>query len=198
MLCAGLTVYSPLVRNGAGPGKKVAILGMGGIGHFGVQFAHALGAEVWVISRSHDKDEDAKKLGAAGVIDTNDKDWLVPHFMTFNLIINSASSGLDPRQYLDLLDTHGRWINLSMPAGDGLNINTKDLFRTGCLVGSSHLGSRKEVLAMLKLASEKGIKGWVEEVPISAAGLKMALTRLKVSDVSYRFTMVNYEEQFGA
>jgi alcohol dehydrogenase (NADP+) len=88
MLCAGLNAYSPLVRNGAGRGKRVGIVGLGGIGHFGTLFSHAPGAETWVISRSHSKEADAKKFGADGFIATEDKDWNEPHRMTFDLIIN--------------------------------------------------------------------------------------------------------------
>src|SRR5690606_18298033 len=92
MLCAGLTAYSPLVRNGCGPGKKVGIVGLGGIGHLGVLFAKALGAEVWAISRTHAKEADALKLGADGFLATSDKGWNEPHIMTFDLIINTANS----------------------------------------------------------------------------------------------------------
>lgn len=83
MMCAGITMYSPLVRNGAGPGKKVAIVGLGGLGHFGLLFAKALGAETWVISRTHSKEEDAMKMGADGFLATADKDWNEPHKCKF-------------------------------------------------------------------------------------------------------------------
>src|SRR4051794_1122816 len=92
MLCAGLTAFSPLVRNGAGPGKKVGIVGLGGIGHFGLLFAKALGAEVWVISRTHSKEADALAMGADGFLATSDPKWNEPHVMTFDLIVNTASS----------------------------------------------------------------------------------------------------------
>lgn len=88
MLCAGLTVYSPLVRLGAGPGKKVAIVGMGGLGHFAVLWASALGAEVYVLSHSPDKKEDALKMGAKHFIVTNDKDWHKDLAFTFDFILN--------------------------------------------------------------------------------------------------------------
>lgn len=114
MLCAGITAFSPLVRNGASPGKKVGIVGLGGIGHFGVLFAKALGAETWVISRTHAKEADCLELGADGFIATADKDWNEPHRMTFDLIVNTANSseGFDLGKYLSLLDVHGRWISV--------------------------------------------------------------------------------------
>jgi alcohol dehydrogenase (NADP+) len=200
MLCAGLTAYSPLVRNGCGPGKKVGIVGMGGIGHFGLMFAKALGAETWAISRTHSKEADAKKMGADGFIATADPDWNQEHLMAFDLIINTASSseGFDLGKYLALLDVHGRWIGVGLPEGEGTSVKNQDFLSNGCLIGASHLGSRKEVLAMLDLAVEKGVKSWVEEIPISADGLKEALTRVHNNDVKYRFTMTGYEKEFGA
>jgi len=200
MLCAGLTSYSPLVRNGVGPGKKVGIVGLGGIGHFGLLFAKALGAETWVISRSHSKEADAMKMGADGFIATEDKDWNLPHEMTFDFILNTASSsdGFDLPKYLTLLDVHARWVSVGLPEGSGQEVKTQSFMQNGCLIGASHLGSRKEVLAMLALAEEKGIKSWVEEIQISAEGLKTALTRLHANDVRYRFTLTGYEKEFGA
>lgn len=200
MLCAGLTAYSPLVRNGAGPGKKVGIVGLGGIGHFGLLFAKALGAETWVISRSHSKEADAKAMGADGFIATQDKDWNVPHEMTFDLIVNTASSseGFELEKYLSMLDVHAKWISVGLPEGEGQEVKTQTFMNNGCLIGASHLGSRKEVLSMLKLAAEKGIKSWVEEIEISKEGLKSALERLHANDVKYRFTLTGYDKCFGA
>jgi len=200
MLCAGLTAYSPLVRNGCGPGKKVGIVGMGGIGHFGLMFAKALGAETYAISRTHSKEADARKMGADGFIATSDPNWNEEHLMTFDLIINTASSseGFDLGKYLSLLDVHGRWVGVGLPEGQGQEVKNQDFLDNGCLIGASHLGSRKEVLAMLDLAVEKGIKSWVEEIEISAEGLKSALTRVRNNDVKYRFTMTGYEKEFGA
>jgi alcohol dehydrogenase (NADP+) len=199
MLCAGLTAYSPLVRNGCGPGKKVGIVGLGGIGHFGTLFAKALGAEVWVISRSHSKEADAKKLGADGFIATEDKDWEVPHKLSFSLIVNTANSskGFDLAKYLSMMDVHGHWVSVGLPEEAGQEVKAQNLISNGVLIGASHLGSRKETLEMLRLAADKGIKSWVEEIPISKDGLKEAVTRLKKNDVRYRFTLTEYEKQFG-
>ena len=201
MLCAGITSYSPLVRNGAGPGKKVAIVGLGGLGHFGVMFAKALGAETWVISRTHSKEEDAKKMGADGFLATSDKDWNVPHQMTFDLIVSTANNfgdGFDLNSYLSLLDVHGRWISVGFPEEAELKIRPQDLNPNGCLIGASHLGSRKEMLEMFKLVDEKGIRSWVETVPLSAENLSKTVQRLHKNDVRYRFAMVDYDKVFGA
>lgn len=163
MLCAGLTAFSPLVRNGCGPGKKVGIVGLGGIGHFGVLFAKALGASVWVISRSHAKEADARALGADGFLATGDgPGWNREHVMTFDLIVNTASSsdGFDLGAYLELLDVHRPWVSVGLPEGEGMVVKNMDLLSNGVMMGASHLGSRKEVLRMLDLAVEKGIKSW--------------------------------------
>jgi alcohol dehydrogenase (NADP+) len=200
MLCAGLTAYSPLVRNGCGPGKKVGIVGLGGIGHFGVLFAKALGAEVWVISRSHSKEADAKAMGADGFIATEDKDWNVPHKMTFDLIVNTANSseGFDLDAYLSMLDVHAKWVAVGLPEGEGFKVKNTTFLSNGCFFGSSHLGSRRETLEMLQLAADKGIKTWLETVPISEDNLATVMQRLKKNDIRYRFCMTNYEDQFGA
>lgn len=200
MLCAGLTAYSPLVRNGCGPGKKVGVVGLGGIGHFGVLFAKALGAEVWAISRSHAKEADARAMGADGFIATQDKDWNAPHEMTFDLIVNTANSleGFDLDAYLSLLDVHGKFVSVGLPEGEGVTVRSQNFLANGCFIGASHLGSRRETLEMLQLAADKGIKTWVEEEPISEQGLKGVMQRLKKNHVRYRFCMTNYEEAFGA
>lgn len=200
MLCAGLTAYSPLVRNGCGPGKKVGIVGLGGIGHFGVLFAKALGAETWAISRSHAKEADAKAMGADGFIATQDKDWNGPHEMTFDLIVNTANSmeGFDLNAYVSMLDVHGKFVSVGLPEGEGVEVRSQNLLSNGCFIGASHLGSRRETMEMLQMAADKGIKTWVEEKPISEAALKEIMQRMKKSDVRYRFCMTNYEEAFGA
>ncbi|PKS10386.1 hypothetical protein jhhlp_002137 [Lomentospora prolificans] len=199
MLCAGLTSYSPLVRNGCGPGKKVGVVGIGGLGHFGVLFAKALGAEVWAISRSRAKEEDVKKMGAVGLIATNEKGWSEPHKMTFDLIINTANSfdGFQLSEYLSILDVHGKWVSVGLPGGDGITIKNQDFLPNGCFIGSSHLGSRREMLEMLQLAADQNINTWVEEIPLSADNLKTALERLEHHDIKYRFCLTNYEDVFG-
>jgi alcohol dehydrogenase (NADP+) len=200
MLCAGITVYSPLKRLGAGPGKKVGIVGIGGLGHYGVLFAKALGAEVWAISRSRAKEADARKMGADGFLATGEKDWTEGHKMSFDIIINTATSfeGFALSEYLSLLDVHGHWNSVGLPGGDGISIRNQDFITNGCYIGTSHLGSRREMLEMLQLAADKGIKSWIEEIPISKEGLEQAMEALRTSSVRYRSCMTNYEEAFCA
>ncbi|PKS09828.1 hypothetical protein jhhlp_004451 [Lomentospora prolificans] len=205
MLCAGLTAYSPLVRNGVGPGKKVGIVGIkgliirsGGIGHFGILFSKALGAETWAISRSDRKKADALAMGADGFLETRVDGWNKPHEMTFDVILSTASGddGFDLSPYLSLLRVHGKFVAVGLPEGDGWKVKPQSLLGNGCFIGSSHLGSREETLDMLKLAAEKGIKSWVETVPISEEGCGKALERVHNNDVKYRFTLTDYDKQF--
>jgi alcohol dehydrogenase (NADP+) len=199
MLCAGITAYSPLVRNGCGPGKKVGIVGLGGIGHYGVMFAKALGAETWAISRSRAKEADALKLGADGYIATAEEGWETPHKFTFDLIVNCANStkGFDLAKYLSMLDVHGRWVSVGLPEEEGPSLKPQDLLQNGVFMSASHLGSRREMLEMLQLAADKGLTSWVEEIPIGEEGLKQAIVRMKKGDVRYRFTLTGYEKVFG-
>lgn len=199
MMCAGITVYSPLKRLGAGPGKKVGIVGIGGLGHYGVIFAKALGAEVWAISRSRAKEADARKMGADGFIATGESGWEEEHKMTFDLIVNTAASfdGFELSKYLSMLDVHGHWNSVGMPGGEGISMRNQDFAGNGCYIGSTHLGSRREMLEMLQLAADKDLHSWVEEIPISRAGLQEAMTKLEKSSVRYRSCMVGYDKAFA-
>ncbi|RAH57476.1 alcohol dehydrogenase GroES-like domain-containing protein [Aspergillus piperis CBS 112811] len=200
MMCAGVTVYSPLKRFGAGPGTKVGVVGIGGLGHYAIMFAKALGAEVWAISRSRNKEADARQMGADGFLATNEEGWCQPHEMTFDLIISTASSFQDfpLSQYLSLLGVHGRFHLVGVPGGDGLKISTFDFIGNGCSIGASNLGGRREVLEMLDLAATKGTRSWVKEIPISKQGIQTAIEQLETSSVRYRSCLVAYDEEFGA
>ena len=200
MLCAGITVYSPLKRFGAAPGKKVGIVGIGGLGHYGVLFAKAMGAEVWAISRSRSKEADAKKMGADGFIATSEEGWEKPHEMSFDLIVNTAASfdGFELSKYLSMLDVHGRWNSVGMPGGQGIEMRNQDFSGNGAFIGATHLGSRSEMLEMFQLAADKGIHSWVEEIPISREGLQEAMEKLRTSKARYRSCMVGYDQAFKA
>lgn len=165
----------------------------------GVMFAKALGAETRAISRFHSKEADAEKLGADGFIATEDKDWEKPHKLSFDLIVNTANSskGFDLTKYLSMMDVNGHWVSVGLPEEAGQEVKAQGLISNGVLIGASHLGSRKETLAMPQLAADKGLKSWVEGIAISENGLTEAVTRLKKNDVRYRFTMTGYEKMFG-
>jgi len=199
MLCAGLTTYSPLVRNGCGPGKNVAVVGLGGLGHFAVLWAKALGADVTVLSHTANKKEDAIKMGAKHFVLTTEKKWAEPLAFTFDLIINDAdmTNEFDMNEYLSTLVVHGRFWNVGLPDKPFPEITGFSFAPNGAIIGGSHIGCRKEMKAMLQLAADKNIKSWIEEIPISEAGLKEAFERVKSNDVRYRFCMTQYDKAFG-
>jgi len=200
MLCAGITVYSPLVRLGCGPGKKIAVVGLGGLGHFAVLFAAALGAEVYVISHSPSKEKDAKELGAKGFIDSTKEDWAKPYAFTFDFIINTADATdkFNLKDYFSTLKVMGKFHNVGMPDNPLPKLMLQDFVSNGCYIGTSHIGNRPEMLSMLELASKQNIKSWVETIDISEEGCKEAVERVNANkNVRYRFTLVNYDAQFG-
>ncbi|KAF8963274.1 chaperonin 10-like protein [Flammula alnicola] len=188
MLCAGLTVYSPLVRNGAGPGKRVGVVGIGGLGHFAIQFARALGAEVVVFSHSPNKKNDAFELGANDFIVTNEgfaNDWLGK----VDLIICTAdvSKGIPLADIMTTLSVGGRCIVVALPDENLPSINSSQLSKNAALLGGSHIGSKKEAIDMLNLAVEKGVKAHIEMLPMKEAG--KALHDVKDNNVRYRHVL---------
>lgn len=199
MLCAGLTVYSPLVRLGAGPGKKVGIVGIGGLGHFAVMFAKALGAEVYAISHSPNKKDDALKLGAKEFICSEDKDWANPWKFHLDFIINTAdkTQKFDLATYFSLLKVNGVFHNVGIPDEPLGSMSVGAFIPNGCYMGASHIGNRPEMLAMLDLAAKHDIKSWVETIDLSAEGCKEAVERVNDNKVHYRFTLINFDKQFG-
>jgi len=200
MLCAGLTSYSPLKRLGAGPGKKVAIVGLGGLGHFAVLFSVALGAETYVISHSPAKKEDALKMGAKDFIVTKEEGWAEPWKFKFDFIINAADATdkFKLPDYFSTLKVNGVFHNVGFPDKPLPTIMTQDFAPNGCSIGASHIGNRPEMEEMLELAAKQNIKSWVETIEISEKGCKEAVERVyKGDNVRYRFTLVGYDKVFG-
>lgn len=172
MLCGGITTWCPLVKNGAGPGKKIGIIGIGGLGHFGLLWAKALGcSKVVAISRSSSKAEDAKEMGADSFIATDeDKDWNKKNRCTLDLIVSTVSSPNMPFQkYLQLLRTNGQFIQVGAPEDKMPAFNILALINRGVKIGGSSIGSPKEISDMLKFAAEKEIRPWIEERPLKDA-----------------------------
>lgn len=203
MLCGGITAYSPLVSYGSVAGLKVGIIGLGGIGHFAVLWAKALGAaEVWVISRTTAKQVDAERLGCDGFIATNKEGWNAPHGMTFNLIVNTANStnGFDFDRYLSLLDVRARFVNVGIPGGDGppaINLSIMTMIANGASVSVSHIGNRTQILDMLQLAVDKGVKPWVEQVAVRAESLAKGIEKVKSSEARYKLVFIDYDKAFA-
>merc|ERR1712032_348341 len=188
MFCAGITVYSPLLRNGAGPGKRVGVVGIGGLGHYAVLFANAMGAEVVAISHSPNKKEDALKMGAKEFISTKETpDWADKLAKNpLDIIISTASSNaVDLKAILSTLNVHGRLIYVGMPEEPFNDVRSQYFAGNGAFFGGSHIGSKKEIESMMRLASEKQIKPWIEILPMSECG--KGVKRVEQNDVKYRF-----------
>lgn len=191
MFCAGLTVYSPLLRNGCGPGKNVAVVGLGGLGHYAVLFAAAMGADVTVISHSPKKKEDALKMGAKEFVATGEnEEWFKAYGQTkkpFDIIINTASSNaLDLTALLKTCAVYGNIVMCGMPE-DAWKVRSQHLAGNGAGVQGSHIGSKEDVKKMLALAAEKNIKPWIEVLDMKEC--PGALQRVHDNDIRYRFVL---------
>ncbi|GAW26596.1 putative alcohol dehydrogenase [Rosellinia necatrix] len=199
MLCAGLAVWEPLVRAGAGPGKRVAIVGLGGLGHFAVMFANALGAEATVISHSPSKEDDALELGAKHFVSSGEEGWARPLAFKFDLVLSTAdvlqTSTL--QDYLSTLKVGCKFHQVGLPDEPIKELKPQQLMSNACSIGSSHIGSRTECLAMLRLAAEKKLRPMVETVSISEKGCADVVERVKNNKVRYRFALVDYDKVFG-
>lgn len=192
MLCGGITTYSPLKQNNCGPGKAVGIIGIGGLGHFAILFARALGADrVVAISRTSDKKEDALKLGVDDFIAiAEDEDWASKYAQSLDLIISTASSSKMPIvQYCGLLRFRGTFIQLGAPEDGALQIPAFVLIVKGLKLGGSLIGSPDEIREMLALAAEKSVKPWVQERPMKDAN--QAILDMDNGAARYRYVLVN-------
>ena len=171
----------------------------GGLGHFGILWANALGAETYAISHSKDKEDEAKKLGAKGFICTKDEGWNEPWKFKFDFIVNcaNATDKFDLPAYFSILKVNGTMHNVGFPENPIKELNLFSFAPNGCYMGASHIGNRPEMIAMLELASKKNIKSWVETLEISEEGCKQAVERGSKNDVRYRFTLTGFDKQFG-
>ena len=186
LLCAGVTTYVPLRRWGAGPGKKVAVVGLGGLGHMAVKIAHALGAEVTVLSQSLKKQEDGLRLGADSYHATSDPDTFTQLAGRFDLIINTVSAGLDLDAYLNLLAVDGTMVGVGAAPGSLTVSGFAALAPRRSLAGSM-IGGIAVTQEMLDFCAEHGIGSEVEV--ITADHINEAYERVLASDVRYRFVI---------
>ncbi|MGW0334630.1 NAD(P)-dependent alcohol dehydrogenase [Streptomyces sp. NPDC003011] len=186
LLCAGITLYSPLKRWNAGPGKKVAIVGLGGLGHMGVKIAHALGAEVSVLSQSLRKKDDGLKLGADHFYATSDENTFRELAGTFDLIVSTVSAPLDFDAYLALLKTEGALVNVGAPE-EPVSLNLFSVIGGGKTLAGSMIGGIAETQEMLDFCAEHGIGAEIEL--IGASEINEAYERVVNSDVRYRFVI---------
>ncbi|MDX3571287.1 MULTISPECIES: NAD(P)-dependent alcohol dehydrogenase [Streptomyces] len=186
LLCAGITTYSPLKHWNAGPGKKVAVLGLGGLGHMGVKIAHALGAEVTVLSQSLRKKDDGLKLGAAHYYATSDPETFKELAGSFDIILSTVSAPLDLDAYLALLKTDGAFVNVGAPE-EPVALNLFSVIGGRKTLAGSGIGGIQETQDMLDFCAEHGFGAEIEL--ISASEINEAYERVLASDVRYRFVI---------
>lgn len=186
LLCAGITTYSPLRHWNAGPGRKVAVVGLGGLGHMGVKLAHAMGAEVTVLSQSLKKQEDAARLGADHYYATSDPATFDVLAGSFDLVLNTVSASIDANAYLRLLAVDGALVNVGAPP-EPFSVAAMSLIHGRHTFAGSMIGGIPETQEMLDFCAEHGIGADIEV--IAADGINEAYERVLASDVRYRFVI---------
>jgi len=186
LLCAGITTYSPMRRQGVGQGKKVGVVGLGGLGHMGVKFAHAMGAHVVVFTTTPNKKEDALRVGADEVVVSRNADEMKKHTNSFDFILDCVSADHDVNAYLNLLGMNGNLTIVGAPAKP-LGVHAFALIFGNRSFSGSNIGGLPETQEMLDFCGAHNITADVEVIPIQKAN--EAYERLLRSDVKYRFSI---------
>ncbi len=186
LLCAGITTYSPLRQWKVSPGHRVAVMGLGGLGHMAVKFAAALGAEVTVLSTSANKEADARALGAHKFVVTKDKEQLKAVTNYFDFIINTVSAQLDLATYVNLLRRDGTMILLGVPT-EAPHIHAFNLIAKRRRLAGSLIGGIAETQEMLDFCAEHNIMSDIEMIDIQH--INEAYERMLKGDVKYRFVI---------
>jgi uncharacterized zinc-type alcohol dehydrogenase-like protein len=186
LLCAGITLYSPLKHWKAGPGSKVAVVGLGGLGHMGVKLAHALGAEVTVLSQTLKKQADGKRLGADHFYATSDPETFTRLAKSFGLILNTVSAASNWSDYLNLLKVDGTMVIVGLPEED-VPLGAFSLTAGRRSLAGSQIGGIAETQEMLDFCGKHGVACDIEEVPIQK--VNEAYERVLKGDVRYRFVI---------
>lgn len=186
LLCAGITTYSPLRHHGVTKGKKVGVVGLGGLGHMGVKFARALGAHVVVFTTSPDKKEDALRLGADEVVVSRNPDEMQQHVNSFDFILDTVAANHDINAYLNLLRLDGNITLVGAPPKP-LEVAAFSLIMGRRNLSGSNIGGIAETQEMLDFCGEHNITADVEVIPIQK--VNEAYDRLLKSDVKYRFSI---------
>ena len=186
LLCAGITTYSPLSHWKVGPGSRVAVVGLGGLGHMAVKIAHAMGAEVTVLSQSLRKQEDGLRLGAKHYYATSDEATFEELKNGFDLIVNTVSAPIDIDAFLGLLALNGTMVNVGAPP-EALPLHVFSLFGNRRSFAGSGIGGIRETQEMLDFCAEHEIASDVEVIP--AESINDAYERVLASDVRYRFVI---------
>lgn len=185
ILCAGITVYSPLKHWGAGPDKKVGIIGMGGLGHMAIKIAKAMGAYVTVFSTSASKSEDAKRLGADEVVISTDREQMKLQ-KGYDMILDTVSAKHDVNAYLNLLKVDGSLVIVGLP-NEPLQVGAFNLVHGRKSFSGSNIGGIRETQEVLDFCAEHNITAEVEL--INAGQINEAMERLQKNDVKYRFVV---------
>jgi len=186
LLCAGITTYSPLRHWQVGPGQKVGIIGLGGLGHMGVKLANAMGAHVVLFTTSPDKKDDALRLGAKEVVVSSNLDDMAQHAFSFDFILDTVSAPHDINAYLGLLRRNGTLTLVGVPP-EGLSVAPFSLIFGRHNLAGSLIGGIKETQEMLNFCSEHGITAEIEIIDIR--DINTAYDRLLKSNVKYRFVI---------
>jgi len=186
LLCAGITLYSPLRHWHAGPGKKIAILGLGGLGHMGVKLGHAMGAEITVLSHSTRKQDDAKRLGADAFFATADGAAFKKLAGYFDLIICTVGTGVDWNAFVELLKLDGSMVVVGVPE-QNVPVSAMPLVGMRRSISGSMIGGIKETQEMLDFCGAHDIAADIETIPIQK--VNEAFDRVVKSDVRYRFVI---------
>jgi uncharacterized zinc-type alcohol dehydrogenase-like protein len=186
LLCAGITTYSPLRKWNVGKGQKVGIVGLGGLGHMGVKFAHAFGAHVVLFTTSPNKSADARRLGADEVVVSKNAEELQKHAFSFDLILDAVSADHDLNAYLQLLKRDGTLVLVGAPEKP-LPVHSFNLLFGRHRLAGSAIGGLRETQEMLDFCAENGITADIERIPIQQ--INQAYDRLLQGDVKYRFVI---------
>lgn len=186
LLCAGITSYSPLRNWKVGPGTKMGVVGLGGLGHMAIKFGKAFGAEVTLFTTSPDKAEDAKRLGASTIINSKDADAMAAYGNKLDFILNTVAVKHDLAPYLATLRLDGTMCMVGIP-DEPFAVGTFNLVRARNSLAGSGIGGIKETQEMLDYCGENNITSDVEVIPISK--INEAYDRMVKSDVKYRFVI---------
>jgi uncharacterized zinc-type alcohol dehydrogenase-like protein len=189
LLCAGITTYSPLRHWKAGPGRKVGIVGIGGLGHMGIKLAHAMGAETVAFTTSESKRADAKALGADEVIVSRNPEEMSAHAGTFDFILDTVAVSHDLDAYTKLLKRDGTLTLVGVPEHRHPSPDIVPLIFKRRAIAGSLIGGIAETQEMLDFCADKGIVAEIETIPIQ--GIEKAYDRMQKSDVKYRFVIDN-------
>ncbi len=187
LLCAGITTYSPLRHWGAGPGKKVGVVGLGGLGHMAVKLAHAMGAEVTLFTTSPGKEEDARRLGASHLVISTDRKAMKAQARTFDLIINTVAVSMNLDPYVNALTLDGTMVLVGAPAAPHQSPSVFPLLMARRSIAGSGIGGIPETQEMLDFCAERGVASDIEIIPIQS--IEAAYARMLKSDVKYRFVI---------